>query len=96
MRSCALTLCSPPIVILTPSFVATGDGGCNYVGVVASSSDRPPSGTNTWDIYCDGSWTDVSVTVVDVATCPVGQEPNTSGGCDSYLEGHLRERVYVR
>ena len=94
MRSCALTLCSPPIVILNLSFVATGDGACTYVGDIDSSSDRPPSGTNTWEINCDSSWTDVSITIVNVVTCPVGQEPNTSGdGCNSCPVGEYSDSL---
>ena len=94
MRPFALTLCSPPIVILNLSFVATGDGTCVFAGYVASSSDRPSSGTNTWSIFCDNSWTDVSVTIVDVATCPVGQEPNTSGdGYNSCPVGEYRDSI---
>ena len=60
-RPVCANLCSPPLVILL--FVATGDGSCAFTGYIASSSDRPPSGTNIWGIYCDGSWTDVSVTL---------------------------------
>ncbi|GMI01196.1 hypothetical protein TrST_g6997 [Triparma strigata] len=74
-----------------PSVIAESnlDGdGCTYEGRINSFSDRPPSGSNDWRIICGGSWTSVSITIVDVAACPVGQGPQLSGdGCDICPEG---------
>ena len=36
---------------------------------------------------CDGDLTQVSVTVTDAVSCPSGQEPSSSGGCDDCNEG---------
>lgn len=52
-----------------PSVTATndpdGDGSCTYVGRITSTSNLPPTGTNTWRVSCDGSWTNVSVTITE-------------------------------
>ena len=56
----------------------TRDISCFYAAFVASSSERPPSVTDSWKILCDG-WTDVPIDIVDMATCPFGLKPKETG-----------------
>ncbi|GMH63573.1 hypothetical protein TrST_g266 [Triparma strigata] len=45
-----------------------GDSTCTFAGYITSTSMTPPTGTNTWKILCDGSWTDVPITITESDT----------------------------
>ncbi|GMH98401.1 hypothetical protein TrVE_jg8801 [Triparma verrucosa] len=43
-----------------------GDGICSFPGYITSTSMAPPTGTNTWRIYCDTSLADVPITITAI------------------------------
>ncbi|GMH84715.1 hypothetical protein TrVE_jg5244 [Triparma verrucosa] len=59
-----------------------GDGTCSYTGRISSTSMTPPTGTNTWRILCDGSWTDVPITIKSSITL----SGSSTGTC--YVSGN--------
>mmetsp|Transcript_664 Transcript_664/g.1111 ORF Transcript_664/g.1111 Transcript_664/m.1111 type:complete len:142 (-) Transcript_664:169-594(-) len=53
-----------------PSVTATsdldGDGVCNHAGFISDNGDFPPTGTNTWSVYCGGGGTtDTEITLTE-------------------------------
>eukprot|EP00729_Bicosta_minor_P031800 gene31800-34513_t len=47
-----------------------GDGKCSYTGRIdASGNDNVPSGEVTWRMYCDGSWTDSTLSIGISTSC---------------------------
>ena len=66
-----------------PSVTATSDldsdGKCKYEGRIDSTSNTPPTGTNTWRVYSDGSWADISVTLTENNECVTSTSPSVDG-----------------
>jgi len=47
------------------------DGDCSYLGKVMSEDKTgPPTGTKLWDIFCDGAWQSLDITIFLEALTP--------------------------
>ena len=43
-----------------------GDGSCSFPAYFYDVDTEPPLGTNTWDMWCSGSWTVVDLTITQL------------------------------
>ena len=52
------------------SFDLDNDSSCSYAAYVPSIDLEPPTGTRTWQAYCDGSWGRFALTIISVQPQP--------------------------
>ena len=74
-----------------------GEGQCNMNGFIDTTSNTIPYGDNVWTMWCDGSWTNVAMTIAAAAQgtffnvcspCPAGfyqsQAVHSMTSCESH------------
>ena len=67
----------------TAEYDLDGDGSCTFGGYINDDGTQPPLGTNTWGVYCDGAWTDLDLTIVQMTPSPtnaptISERPSVS------------------
>ena len=76
-------------------FDLNGDGSCTFEAYFLDYGVGPPLGTNTWTLYCDGSWTNLDLTITQTTFSPTrapsvcfdtdnGATDRDNDGCDAY------------